>query len=340
MPFSSRSTKRNRIDNPAAVPDCLTYELFDMEKSLTFRNSLKNTAKRYYRHRLLFLMLLPVILHFFIFKYLPIYGLAMAFQDFYPLKGVRGSEWVGFKHFRQVFQGLYFLPVLRNTMAVSLYKLFWGFPAPIILALMLNEVHHAGFKKSIQTITYLPHFVSWVVLAGLVIEMLSPSRGPVNWAIKALGGEPIFFVGSEKWFRTVLVGSSIWKSVGWSSIIYLAAIAGIDPGLYEAATIDGAGRFRQMISITLPSLAPVIMILFIFRIGSIINDDFEQILNLLNANVLSVGDVITTYTFREGLQKMNYSYAAAVGFFKNAVSFTMVFGANLLARKYSDHSIW
>ena len=307
---------------------------------MQIRQALRNTAERYYRNRLIFLMFLPVVLHVVIFQYLPIYGMAMAFQDFYPLRGIRDSEWVGLKHFRQLFQGLYFLPVLRNTLVISFYKLLWGFPAPILLALMLNEVRHAVFKKSVQTITYLPHFVSWVVLAGLVIEMLSPSRGPVNWALKALGAQPIFFIGSERWFRTVLVASSIWKSVGWSSIIYLAGIAGIDPGLYEAATIDGAGRFRQMISITLPSITPVITVLFIFNVGRIINDDFQQVLNLLNPNVLSVGDVITTYTFREGLQNMNYSYAAAVGFFKNVVSFSMVFGANLLARKYSDHSIW
>lgn len=264
----------------------------------------------------------------------------MAFQDFYPLKGISGSKWVGFKHFKQLFTGLYFLPVLRNTLLISFYKLLWGFSAPIILALMLNEVRHKLFKKVIQTVTYLPHFISWVVLAGLVIEMLSPSRGPVNWVISSLGGDPIFFVGSEKWFRSVLVVSSIWKEVGWQSIIFLAAISGIDSGLYEAAKIDGANRFHMMIHVTLPSIAPVIIVMFIFATGKIINDDFEQILNLLNASVLSVGDVVTTYTYREGLRNMNYSYATAVGVFKNIVSFALVMTANAMSRKFSDNSIW
>lgn len=301
---------------------------------------LKENLKNYSKHKALFFMLLPIVIYFIIFKYLPIYGMVMSFQDFYPIKGVSGSKWVGFKHFKQLFTGLYFLPVLRNTLLISLYKLLWGFFAPIILALMLNEVRHHLFKRVIQTVTYLPHFISWVVLAGLVIEMLSPSRGPINWVISSLGGDPIFFIGSEKWFRSVLVVSSIWKEIGWQSIIFLAAIAGIDPGLYEAATIDGCGRFQQIRHVTLPSIAPVIVVMFIFATGKIINDDFEQILNLLNASVLSVGDVITTYTYREGLRNMNYSYATAVGFFKNIISFTLVMITNTISRKFSDNAIW
>jgi len=285
-------------------------------------------------------MLLPVLIYFFIFHYGPMWGMLIAFKDYYPLRGFFGSRWVGFKHFRDLFSGMYFFPVLRNTLIISFLKLIFGFPAPIVLAVMLNEVRHIAFKRSIQTITYLPHFISWVVLAGLLIEILSPSRGPVNWFIRLLGLQPVFFIASESWFRPVLVVSSIWREIGWQSIIYLAAISNIDPELYDVAEIDGAGRFRKIISITIPSIFPVIVILFIFATGRIINDDFEQILNLLNPMVMSVGDVIMTYTFREGIQKLNYSYASAVGFFKNVVSLLLVGTTNEIARRMTGHSVW
>ncbi len=298
------------------------------------------TLRQYVRYRHFFFMLLPVLIYFFIFHYGPMWGMLIAFKDYYPLRGFFGSRWVGFKHFRDLFSGMYFFPVLRNTLIISFLKLIFGFPAPIVLAVMLNEVRHIAFKRSIQTITYLPHFISWVVLAGLLIEILSPSRGPVNWFIRLLGLQPVFFIASESWFRPVLVVSSIWREIGWQSIIYLAAISNIDPELYDVAEIDGAGRFRKIISITIPSIFPVIVILFIFATGRIINDDFEQILNLLNPMVMSVGDVIMTYTFREGIQKLNYSYASAVGFFKNVVSLLLVGTTNEIARRMTGHSVW
>jgi len=285
-------------------------------------------------------MLLPVLAYFFIFHYGPMWGMLIAFKDFYPLRGFFGSPWVGFKHFGDLFSGLYFFPVLRNTLIISFLKLIFGFPAPIILAVMLNEVRHMYFKRTIQTISYLPHFISWVVLAGLVIEILSPSRGPVNWLLQVLGIKPVFFVASKPWFRPVLVLSSIWREIGWQSIIFLAAISNIDPELYDVADIDGAGRLRKIFSITIPAIFPVIVILFIFATGRIINDDFEQILNLLNPLVMEVGDVIMTYTFREGIQKLNYSYASAVGFFKNGVSLLLVLTANSIARRMTGHSVW
>lgn len=285
-------------------------------------------------------MLLPVLVYFFIFHYGPMWGMLIAFKDFYPLRGFFGSPWVGFKHFGDLFSGLYFFPVLRNTLIISFLKLIFGFPAPIILAVMLNEVRHMYFKRTIQTISYLPHFISWVVLAGLVIEILSPSRGPVNWLLQVLGIKPVFFVASKPWFRPVLVLSSIWREIGWQSIIFLAAISNIDPELYDVADIDGAGRLRKIFSITIPAIFPVIVILFIFATGRIINDDFEQILNLLNPLVMEVGDVIMTYTFREGIQKLNYSYASAVGFFKNGVSLLLVLTANSIARRMTGHSVW
>lgn len=311
------------------------------DNKLLLKNK-QNTSffTNYYKHRYLFLMLLPALIHFFVFRYMPIYGAQIAFKDFYPLKGIWESQWVGFEHFAAMFKGRYFLPVLRNTLLISTYKLLVGFPAPIILAIMLNEVKKMHFKKVIQTISYLPHFISWVVLAGIVIEFLSPSRGPINILLQSIGAKPIFFVAEEAWFRSVLVVSSVWKGIGWGSIIYLAAVTGIDPALYEVADIDGAGRLRKIWNVTLPGLMPVMIIMFIFAIGKIITDDFDQIYNLYNINVYSVGDVIATYTYREGLGHMNYSYSTAVGLFKNVISFSLVLSTNYLARRVNEHALF
>lgn len=297
-------------------------------------------AKRYWKHRYLFLMLVPVLAYYLVFHYLPMYGVVIAFKDYYVLKGILGSPWVGAAHFRDLFDGAFFLRALRNTVVISALKLAFGFPAPILLALLINEVRDGLFKRTVQTISYLPHFLSWVVLAGIVIETLSPSRGPVNWLIRSLGGESVYFLGEERWFRTVIVVSGIWRQIGWQSIIFLAAMAGINPELYEAATIDGAGRLRKIIRITIPSIMNVIVIMLIFAVGSIINDDFEQIYNLLNANVLAVGDVLSTYTYNEGLVRMNFSFATAVGLFRNVISFSLVIIANQFAKRASEYALW
>lgn len=285
-------------------------------------------------------MLIPVLIFYIVFHYGPMYGIVIAFKDFYPLRGILESPWVGLKHFREVFGGLFFWDVFRNTVIISTYKLIFGFPAPIILALLINEIRRMGFKKTIQTITYLPHFISWVVLAGMFIEFLSPTRGPINVILQSMGQKPIYFLGDPKLFRGVLVSTSIWKEVGWGTIIYLAAMSGVDPELYDVADLDGAGRFQKMWNITLPSILPVIVIMLIFSAGSIINDDFDQIFNLLNSSVMQVGDVISTYVYREGLTKMNYSYATAVGLFKNIIAFALVLLTNSIARKTSEYSIW
>ncbi|MFC7677549.1 ABC transporter permease [Paenibacillus sp. GCM10028914] len=298
------------------------------------------TLKSYAMHRYYFLMLLPVLAYFIIFHYVPIYGVLMAFQDYRIFKGISGSEFVGLKHFRELFDGIYFLPVLKNTLIINAYKILFGFPAPVILAILINEVMRPRFKKIVQTISYLPHFLSWIVLSGIVIEVLSPSRGIINVILMELGFQPVFFLASTDWFRTVLVSTEIWKGVGFSAIIYLAAIAGISPELYEAAEVDGISRLKKVWYITLPSIAPVIVIMIILNSGSIINDDFDQIFNLLNTNVLSVGDVISTYTYTEGIAKMNYSYAAAVGLFKNVIALIMVLTANTIARRFSDQAIF
>lgn len=299
-----------------------------------------SVISQYIRYRYFFVMLLPVMAYFGLFHYGPMYGIMIAFKNFYPLKGIIGSPWAGFTHFEEIFKSLFFLQVLKNTLIISFYKLLFGFPAPILLALLLNEVRRAKFKKLVQSVTYLPHFISWVVLAGMVIEMFSPSRGPVNIILQSFGVNPIYFVAEPGWFRGLIVGSGIWREVGWSSIIYLAAITNIDPEMYDVADLDGAGRLRKIWSITIPSIMPVIIIMFIFATGSIINDDFDQIYNLLNSKVMDVGDVISTYTFREGLQRMNYSYATAVGVFKNVVAFTLVMITNAIAKRTSDYSIW
>lgn len=291
---------------------------------------------KYYKHRHLLIMLLPVMIYYFIFHYGPIYGITIAFKDFYPLQGIMDSPWVGLKYFKQLVTDPYFLPALRNTLIISFWKLLLGFPAPIILAIMLNEVRRAKVKKFFQTVTYLPHFLSWVVLSGLLIEMLSPSRGPINLILKALGFEPIFFLADPEWFRPVIIASGIWRELGWQSIIFLAAITNIDPELYSVADLDGAGKLRKMWNITLPSIMPVIIIMMILSVGNLIKDDFDQIYNLLNGNVLSVGEVLSTYTYKTGLVNMNYSYSTAVGVFKNVISFILVMGANFFASKMSD----
>lgn len=300
----------------------------------------KSLIRRYIECKYLVVLFIPVLLYFIIFHYVPMYGAIIAFQEYYPRLGILGSKWVGLEHFKTLFSGIYFLPVLRNTLIISFGKLVFGFPAPILLCLLLNEVRSATFKRSVQTITYLPHFISWVVLASIVMEVLSPSRGVVNYILGLFHIKPIFFVGSKSWFRSVVVGSAIWRNVGWQTIVYMAAISGIDPQLYESADIDGANRLQKMVKITLPCIMPTIIIMLIFAVGSIIADDFDQIYNLLNAQVMEVGDVISTYTYRVGLQQMNYSYATAVGLFKNAIAFLLVVTSNKMARKLSGDSLW
>lgn len=300
----------------------------------------QSLLQQYIKNKYFMLMLLPVILYFGVFHYGPIYGIIIAFKDFYPLRGIIGSPWVGFSHFREVFGGMFFWDVFRNTIIISTYKFVFSFPAPIVVALLINEVRHMWFKKTIQTITYLPHFISWVVLSGIFIEFLSPTRGPINIILQNMGMDPNCSISNPQLFRGILVVSSIWKEVGWGTIIYLAAMSGVDPELYDVADLDGASRFKKILNITLPSITPVIVIMLIFSSGSIINDDFDQIFNLLNNSVMKVGDVISTYVYREGLTKMNYSYATAVGLFKNVIAFTLVLITNSIARKVSEYAIW
>lgn len=298
-----------------------------------FLTNLRN-YKEYY------IMLIPGILFFLVFCYGPMYGLVIAFQNYYPLKGITGSEFVGLTHFKALFTNPFFLSVLKNTLVISFYKILICFPAPIFLCLALNEIKNVRFKKFAQSMSYLPHFVSWVVVSGIIIEFLSPTRGPVNILLQNLGIDPVFFVADPKYFRGVLVLSDLWKSVGWGSIVYLAAVTGVDPALYEAAEIDGAGRIQKILHVTLPALMPIITVMFIMESGKILNDSFEQVYNFLTPTTYEVGDVISTFVYRMGIQKMQYSFTTAVDLFKNVISFLLVMLTNYIARKTNDYALW
>ncbi|MBB3128841.1 putative aldouronate transport system permease protein [Paenibacillus rhizosphaerae] len=291
------------------------------------------------------LMIWPGILLLFVFCYLPMYGVLIAFKDYNLYRGFADSPWVGLKHFRMFFHSPDFWMIMRNTLVVSLLKLLISFPAPIILALMLNEVRKIAFKRVIQTVSYLPHFMSWVIVGGFVISMLSVDNGSINILLMKLHliDEPVNWLSKPSYFWGILIGSNVWKDIGFSSIVYLAAIAGIDPHLYEAAAMDGAGRFRQIRSITLPSIMPVILIFLILAIGNVLNAGFEDILiltnNGVNAIVRDVSDVIDTYVYRTGIQTQRYSYASAVGLFKSVISVGLLIGANRLSRRFGQ-SLW
>lgn len=301
------------------------------------RNLHKNI---YWRQRYLLLLLVPSMIFFIIFHYVPLYGVTIAFKDYQIKQGILGSPWVGLEHFRRLFAMESFWQVFKNTIVISAWKFIFGFPAPIIFAVLLNEIQHNVIKKPIQTISYLPHFISWVVLGGILTQLLSPSTGPVNIIIKAFGGEPIYFLADPKWFRTVLVVSHVWKGIGWGSIVYLAALSGMNQEVHEAAIVDGATRIQRIIKITIPEITPIITIMLILGVGGLIKDDFDQVFNLYNSAVYSVGDVLSTYTYRAGLVNMEYSFATAVELFKNIISVTLVLTTNAICRRLDDNAIW
>lgn len=290
-------------------------------------------------NRDLYLMILPVIAFFLIFHYAPMYGALIAFKDYVPIKGFSGSPWAGFRHFERFFDSVYFFRVVRNTVVLSLLQITFAFPAPIVLALSLNELKSPGLKRSIQTITYLPHFVSLVVIAGM-IRGFSISTGLFNDIVELFGGERIALLQQEWYFRPMYVITDIWQQVGWNSIIYLAALAGVDPQLYDAARIDGANRWKQMLNVTLPCLAPTITILFILRLGRLLSIGFEKIILLYNPSIYEVADVISTYVYRVGLLQADWSYSTAIGLFNSLLNFILLVAANRLSRKYTETSLW
>lgn len=295
------------------------------------------------KHKFFHLLALPGIIYFIVFHYVPILGLTIAFKNYGGMGGVQGiidSPWVGFDHFRDLFASPSFYKVLKNTLVISLYRLLWGFPLPIIFALLLNEVKNRRFKNVVQTITYMPHFLSWVIVSGLAIMLLSPSSGPLSPLFEFLNIKPINFLGSTKTFRSVIVATAIWKELGWGTIIYLAAISSISQDQYEAAILEGASRFQKMIHITLPSIKFVITIILILRVGKIINENFEQIFNMYSPSVYSVSDVFETYIYRRGIINADYSFTAAVGLFKSVISLVLVMITNKAAKLLGEEGLW
>lgn len=286
-------------------------------------------------------MLLPGVLFFIVFRYVPMYGVIIAFKDYNISDGMLVSPWAHpwNKHFLTFFQSPYFSQLMTNTFLISIYKLAFGMLPPIVMALLLNECRVRWFKSLVQTLTYMPHFLSWVIIYGIMLALLSQSSGLVNHWIKGLGGDAVPFLTSTEYFRSLLVGSEIWQNLGWGAIIYLAAIAGIDPTLYEAARVDGASRLRMIWHITLPGIRSVIVMLLILRLGHLLDAGFEQIYILYNIQVYPVADILDTWVFRTGLQQLNFSLAAAVGLFKAAIGFVLVLLSNRIAKRWGD-GIW
>lgn len=293
----------------------------------------KTLWERMKPYGMLYLMLVPGLALTIIFKYGPMYGLQIAFRDYNIGLGFWDSPWVGMKHFQKLFSSPLALLALRNTVIISLLNLFCGFPMPILLALTLNEIGNQRYKKIAQTISYLPHFISWIIVAGLVNNILSPSTGVVNSVIKSLGSTPIYFLAEPRWFRSILVITDIWKGVGWGSVVYLAALSGIDPTYYEAALVDGATRLQRIRYITLPNIMPIASIMLILGLGGIMNAGFDQVFNLYNTQVYEVGDILDTYVYRKGLVDMSYSFSSAVGVFKSVIGFLLVVTVNTIVHR-------
>lgn len=288
----------------------------------------------------IYLMLLPLVIWFLLFLYKPMYGLQIAFKDFSLFKGVDASPWVGFEHFQTLFDSDMFLRAIKNTFIISFLNLMIGFPMPIILALMFNEIAQGKFRKTIQTIVYLPHFISLVIIAGIVINIFSPSTGVVNLLLQKLGFDPIYFLTQPEWFRPIFIGSGIWQEAGFQSIVYLAAIAGVSPSLYESAVVDGATRWQMMWKITLPCILPTIIIMLIIRIGNLLEVGFELIILLYQPSTFQTADVINTFIYRQGLVGNQYDVAAAAGLFNAVVAFVLVMTANTISRRFTRTSLW
>ncbi|HLR43337.1 MAG TPA: ABC transporter permease subunit [Pseudogracilibacillus sp.] len=288
----------------------------------------------------LYLLVFPTILYFIIFHYFPMYGLQIAFKDFIAAKGITGSDWVGFKHFIRFFNSYSFWSLLRNTLLLNLYELVITFPIPIIFALMLNQVPRERFKKFVQTVTYAPHFISVVVLIGMLSLFLSPSTGAINNIIELFGGEPIHFLGEAKWFRTLFIASGVWQTTGFSAIIYLAALTSIDPEQHEAAIVDGANKFQRVWYIDLPGILPVVMILLILQIGNFMTIGFQKILLMQNSLNISTSEVIQTYVYKTGIIDAQFSYSAAIGLFNNLINFILLLVVNQAAKKMKQQTLF
>ncbi len=285
-------------------------------------------------------MLLPVVLYFGILKYWPMYYLRMVFFEYKLLKGFDGSDYVGLYHIVRFFNSMDFWQLIRNTLLINLYSLIIVFPVPIIFALLLNELNTARFKKLVQTVSYLPYFISTMILVSMINSLLSPSIGIVNKVMKQLGMETVYFMGDARYFRPIYIASSIWQGTGWSAIVYLCALTSIDQALYEAAIVDGAGRLRQTWHITLPGIRPTIVIMLILQVGRMMSVGFEKVYLLQNDLNISVSEVISTYLYKKGIISANYSYSSAIGLFNSVINFSLIMVSNTVSRKLSEVSLW
>lgn len=306
------------------------------EGSLVIRNRF---LAKVWRQKYLFLMVLPGFLAVLIFNYFPMYGILIAFKDYSPVRGILGSEWVGLQHFQDFFNNPMAFRILKNTLILGVYNLLWSFPVPVILALLFNELKNKIFKKVVQTVSYFPNFISVVIVAGMLTEFCS-REGLFNQIVRVFGGEPVTFLLEPKYFRTIFIASGIWQSAGFGTIIYLAALSGVDPTLYDVANIDGASRWQQMLNISLPALKPTMVILLIFSVSGILGSDFQKIILLYNPDTYEVADVIGSYTYREGVLGARFEYTTAIGLFMSVISFILLSLANLISRKVAEVSLW
>lgn len=300
---------------------------------------LEKFKKDFKKNNMLYLMFLPVFAYYVIFHYWPMYGVQIAFRDYTPGLGILGSPWVGFDHFITFFKSHQFVRLIKNTFILNVYGLLFSFPAPILLALLLNEIRNKYYKKIVQTVSYLPHFISMVVICGIIVDFVRHS-GFITDIVVFLGGERVALLTRKENFRIIYIASGIWQEAGWGSIVYFAAISSIDPELYQAALIDGAGRFKQAVHVTLPGIASTIIILFILRIGRMMSVGFEKVILLYNPAIYETADVISTYVYRKGLVEMKYSFSSAVGLFNSVINFSLLVTANYVVRRYSETSLW
>lgn len=296
--------------------------------------------KRMKRCWQLYVLVLPAVLCIIVFAYAPMYGVQIAFKDYKVNLGITGSEWAGLKYFKQFFSLPNFDSLMINTLKISIYSLLWGFPMPILLALMLNQLKSQRYKSVVQTVTYAPYFISTIVLVSMLSIFLTPSSGFVNKLIEMMGGKAITFMGDPKWFRTVYVASGVWQGAGWGAIVYLAALGGVDPSLYEAAMVDGASKLQRVIHIDLPCILPTVMIMFILNMGSLLNVGYEKSYLMQNSLNITVSEIISTYTYKIGLLNGKFSFSAAVGLFNSVINFVLVISANTLSDKLTANSLW
>ncbi len=310
-----------------------------MRKILTNESSEK-FKKNIRRDKYLLLLVAPVLIYYFVFHYLPMYGAVIAFKDFSPGQSIWESPWVGIRWFKEFFSSIYFTRLISNTFILSGLALIFSFPVPIIFALLLNEIRRKNLKRTIQTISYLPHFISLVVMVGILSNFLSPSDGVINQLLRRFGMEPINFMGESTWFRPLYIGSGIWQSYGWNSIIYMAALTSIDPQLYEAARIDGCNRWKEMRYITLPGIRATAVMLLILALGNLMNVGFEKIILMYSPAIYDVSDVISTYVYRRGILNAQYSFGSAVGLFNSIINFILLLSVNRISRHYTQIGLW